>query len=186
MQRCCFQIIKVDEIRLVYISLLSVWTWSLFQLLVVNTTKKELTSKAKIEQATEKQSSNEYHVKQSETSFSQSNKYDCEAFDKPEKSNVAEEIEIDLSHDVEKNENEVTAKHDIDEEISSTFQKGNCNYFDCFCFYNEICSLVLSIVFQDASFLLARLLLMIRIRYFQGNIILFTLKNFLFILLVLN
>ena len=85
MQRCCFQITGAHQIRLVYISFLSVWTWSLFQFLVVKITKKELTSKAKIEQAAETQTSDECHVKQSDTSFSQSNEYDCEAFDKPEK-----------------------------------------------------------------------------------------------------
>ena len=162
------------------------WTWSLFQFLIVNTAKKELTSKAKIEQAVEKQTSDECHAKQSETSISQSNKYDCEAFDKPEKSNVAEEIKIDLSHDVEKSENEVTAEHDADEETSSRFQKTKRNYFDCFCFYNEIWSLVLSVVFQDAPFLLARLFIMFGIGYIEGNIIFFTSKNFLFILLVFN
>ena len=67
-----------------------------------------------------------------------------------------------------------------------TAQEGRGNFSNYSCCHNEICPLVLSTVFQDAPFLAVRLYIMIMIGFVEYEVIYFTTKNILVILLVIN
>ena len=65
-------------------------------------------------------------------------------------------------------------------------QRRLARYFNCFCFYNEIWAMTLSLVFQDIPFFMVRILILFYYRIVTRLIILFVFKNFLNVLLVSN
>ena len=71
-----------------------------------------------------------------------------------------------------------------EENVEDLTRGRNC--FECFCCFNETWGMTMSMMFQDAPFLLTRLVILLHYRVFTHMNIFFTLKNIIVIMLLLN
>ena len=181
-----------------YCALLSVWTWSLLQFTFVNSSVKELPEEDEKSPTdlkavlTSQQEEHQLHVAEANdtqvnTATKVQNDSSNDKLPNNNQNTLHEEEPMEEGDEIQTGSeiiSKIAPKTDLYEIKFSDIQETKSGRCDCFCFYNETWSLVFEIIFQDGPFLIARVLIMVIVGFFGGNVLFFTLKNALVILLI--
>ena len=201
-------------IQLFHIVILSVWTWSLCQFTFVLTTVKKLPKSIKTNekiviqqnennivdppmknkrmltrskrQVTE---TNKNQKKTKDTKYLNSSNAICNTIPNSKTASVSNNVQNNV---MVENGNNASNKSEEQSKSSKTSFKNVLNvkediagnYFNCFCFYSSIWGLILGIIFQDIPFLAIRILIISLFNPDEPDLLFFTIKNILVILLI--